>query len=85
MYGVIEAGWKTDGGYFIYTIEVPANTSATVYLPNATKDNVLENGNLISKVAEISQIEQKEGWLQFEVGSGRYQFAYPWQVSPEMQ
>ncbi len=32
-YGVIRSSWKREGGKFTLDIEIPANTTATVYLP----------------------------------------------------
>jgi len=78
IYGNIGASWKIENSQFTYTIDVPANTSATVYLPNALEDNVLESGRAIGKISEITLIEQNKGWLKFEAGSGHYQFVYPW-------
>ncbi len=37
MYGNIKSAWKIEGGNFIYEVEVPANTTATVILPNSEK------------------------------------------------
>ena len=34
MYGLIKSSWKIEGGKVITEIEVPVNTSATVYVPN---------------------------------------------------
>jgi len=33
MYGKIVSGWKVEGDEFIYEVEIPANTTATVILP----------------------------------------------------
>lgn len=37
MYGKIKSAWKTEGGNFVYDVEIPANTTATVILPNSEK------------------------------------------------
>jgi alpha-L-rhamnosidase len=37
MYGKIKSAWKIDGENFVYEVEIPANTSATVILPNSEK------------------------------------------------
>lgn len=39
-YGKIIAGWKKDGGKVIYTCELPVNTTATVTLPDGTKEEI---------------------------------------------
>ena len=42
-YGTIESNWKKEGGQFIWEITLPANTTATVYLPG--QDRPLEKGS----------------------------------------
>ena len=37
IYGLIKSAWKIEGDNFIYNVEIPANTTATVFLPNADK------------------------------------------------
>lgn len=37
MFGKIKSAWKIDGGNFLYEVEIPANTTATVILPNSEK------------------------------------------------
>lgn len=34
MHGLIESAWKIDGGKFGYAVKIPANTTATVHLPD---------------------------------------------------
>ena len=42
-YGTIESNWKKEGSQFIWEITLPANTTATVYLPG--QDRPLEKGS----------------------------------------
>ena len=37
----------------ILDVEIPVNTTATVYVPAASADAVLENGNVLSSLKEI--------------------------------
>lgn len=37
MYGKIKSAWKIKAGNFVYDVEVPANTTATVILPNSER------------------------------------------------
>jgi alpha-L-rhamnosidase len=37
MFGKIKSAWKIDGGNFMVEVEIPANTTATVILPNSEK------------------------------------------------
>jgi len=38
MYGKIKSAWKIDGENFMYEVEIPANTTATVILPGKKKE-----------------------------------------------
>ena len=33
-YGVIRSSWKRDGGKIVWEVDIPANTTAEVHLPN---------------------------------------------------
>ena len=72
MYGRIESCWKVEGDTCIYTFTVPANTSATLYLTAASKDDITENGKLFSSFDGVRYIGEGEGKQAFELQSGRY-------------
>lgn len=40
IYGRVTSGWKIENGKTVYTIEVPANTTADIVLPNGTAQTV---------------------------------------------
>jgi alpha-L-rhamnosidase len=44
MYGTIKSAWKIEGGKFIYDVEIPANTTATVNLPGSKESKELGSG-----------------------------------------
>lgn len=73
-YGVIRSSWKRDAGKFDLDIEVPANTSATVYVPAASADEVAEGGKPASASECVKFVGMKDGCAVFEVGSGQYAF-----------
>ncbi len=67
-YGLIKSEWKLVNGTFELKTEIPANTSATVYLPATSGSRITQNGkNIASK-------QLKEGKVLVEVGSGEYVF-----------
>jgi alpha-L-rhamnosidase len=47
MYGKIKSAWKIEDGEFIYEIEIPANTTATVILPGSKEKKELGSGKYI--------------------------------------
>src|SRR4029079_9600026 len=75
LYGKVASDWQLRDGQFTLTIEIPANTKATVRLPKAVLEKVTEGGRAITGA------RQDEKAVVVEVGSGRYVFAYPWQAS----
>lgn len=44
LYGVIRSNWKVENGKFELTVEIPANTTATVILPDGNKHTNVESG-----------------------------------------
>ncbi|MBT7465085.1 MAG: alpha-L-rhamnosidase, partial [Bacteroidetes bacterium] len=60
--GNIETKWKKENKTFEYTISIPANTSATVYLP----------GKLIKDHFDPGEYRFEEGHSIFELSSGKY-------------
>ena len=43
-YGKLTVQWKITSGKILMDVEVPANTTATIYLPTTNSKEVLENG-----------------------------------------
>ena len=79
MYGHVSSGWAIAGGKLTVTIEVPANTTATVRLPKAKLEEVSEGGKPLAGRADISHARQAGDAVVLDVGSGKYIFesAYP--------
>jgi alpha-L-rhamnosidase len=74
MYGLVAAGWEIREGKLTVEIAVPANTTATVRLPNAKLEEVSEGGKLLAGRADISRAQQAGDAVVLEVGSGKYVF-----------
>jgi alpha-L-rhamnosidase len=55
-------------------LEIPANTSAMVYLPAKKADNILEKNIPINKNSAIVFKGFENDRAIFEVGSGNYNF-----------
>ena len=78
VYGRVESGWKIEGGQLTLTVEVPANTTATVHVPGAKLEDLKESGKTIAGRPEFSRARQAGGATVVEVGSGNYVFACPY-------
>ena len=77
MYGKIKSAWILDKQQFELSVDIPANTTATIILPNAAGQEVRENGQLLNAVKGITAQETMGADIKLEVGSGQYQFSYP--------
>ncbi|MBC5787472.1 family 78 glycoside hydrolase catalytic domain [Clostridium facile] len=77
QYGLIESGWKLDGNDFTYNAIVPANTTATLYLPSDKATAIYESGKDVTKeaVEGIEYIGTENGKAIFELQSGSYSFS----------
>mgnify|MGYP000109065297 FL=1 len=71
MYGTIVSNWREQKGIFEYSVEIPANTKATVILPGAKLDEV-ESKTDLEDIAS-----QEHNKVKIELGSGKYAFSYP--------
>jgi len=58
-----------------WTVEIPANTTATVYIPTADAASITESGKPVAQVAGLTFVEQEGGYAVYKVPSGQYQFA----------
>ncbi len=65
-YGLIASEWHKDGNAFDWQIEIPANTTATVYVPAAGLDDV--------RVKGLKAVRFEDGRAIYEIGSGKYHF-----------
>jgi alpha-L-rhamnosidase len=79
MFGKVSSSWKIENSQYSLAVEIPVNTTATIILPNATLEKVLEGGKAVGKVKGITGSIQGEEGVTLNVGSGAYNFSYPWQ------
>lgn len=74
-YGKVSSEWKMENGNLVLNVEVPANTTATIFIPAKNQIGVIENGKALNEVKELTTIAFSDGYLQVNVGSGKYSFA----------
>jgi len=74
MYGQIVSDWKIENGTFEWRIEVPANTTASVYVSADDPASVLESGKPAKGAVGVEFLRIEDGRAVFGVGSGRYMF-----------
>jgi alpha-L-rhamnosidase len=75
--GRIASDWKAKDGHFDLTVTIPANTTATVYVPMANAAPIKEEGKPAADAAGVKFLRVEDGRSLFEVGSGTYHFTAP--------
>ncbi len=75
-YGKLVSSWKTEPGFSFLHIEIPANTTATVYIPTDIVDR-LKVDNLPIVDTNFKFGKKEPGYVVLmEVGSGVYDFGF---------
>jgi alpha-L-rhamnosidase len=74
IYGTIESHWRLLDGIFKLKVAVPANTTATVYIPAANPDDVIEGNRPVLNTESVRLLKMAESMAVFAVDSGCYQF-----------
>jgi alpha-L-rhamnosidase len=75
MYGPIASSWKREGGRFQLDVTIPANATATVYVPATSAEKVTESGQPAAKATGVRFVRMENGAAVYEVLSGAYSFA----------
>jgi len=73
-YGLIASNWEKHDGVFRWKVTIPANTTATVYVPAKSAENVTESGKPAAEIPGLKNVGAKDGYVLFEAGSGTYDF-----------
>jgi hypothetical protein len=73
-HGRIACEWEKAAGKFALHLEIPANTTATVFLPAHAPDGVKESGTRAAEAACVHFLRQEKDRAVYEIGSGIYQF-----------
>lgn len=77
IYGRIASDWQLRNGQLSWTVTVPANTMATVYVPAAEGAAVRESGRPAERAPGVTASRRAPGASVYEVGSGTYRFTVP--------
>jgi alpha-L-rhamnosidase len=75
MYGLVRSEWSLQNLTFDWQISVPANTTATVYVPAKEGSQVTENGLPVEKAPGVTFLRREIGFSVFAVDSGSYAFS----------
>ena len=72
--GKIVSDWRLEDGTFKLDVTIPANTTATVYVPAESAKSVTESGRPVTEAKGVRFLRIKQGTAVFAVGSGNYEF-----------
>ena len=75
MYGLIRSEWTLENNNFEWRVTIPANTTATVYVPAKDVSHVTENGHPVEKAQGITFLRTENGFAVFDVEAGSYSFS----------
>ncbi|MEE9432591.1 MAG: family 78 glycoside hydrolase catalytic domain [Melioribacteraceae bacterium] len=74
IYGEIKSSWKLDDKNFGWDVTIPANTTATIYVPTLNKEDVLEENKLAQSAEGIEVKGWEDNYAVFKIQSGSYSF-----------
>jgi alpha-L-rhamnosidase len=73
--GLVATGWILEGDTLKLDVTIPANTTATVYIPTSDPKSVMESGRPVSgKVEGLEYAGAEDGFAVLRAGSGNYRF-----------
>lgn len=72
--GRIVSAWSVEGNRFELGIDIPPNTTATVYVPTEGGTGISEGGKPVEQAEGVEILRMGEGEGVLAVGSGRYEF-----------
>ena len=73
-YGRIVSEWRVEEGVTRYHFVVPANTTATLYLPAAPGATIRESGRPVARSEGITELGREGNRVRYWLQSGTYRF-----------
>jgi alpha-L-rhamnosidase len=74
MYGTIRSGWKIQGDEFTLDVTIPANTTATIYVPSDKERFITEGPDYIHTGDHVRFLRLEDEYVVFAAESGTYEF-----------
>lgn len=73
-YGRMLSNWSRDGRRAAFEIGVPPNTTARIFLPASSIDDIRENGQPVTQTPGVKHLGTEDGTQILAVESGHYNF-----------
>jgi alpha-L-rhamnosidase len=74
-YGKLSSHWRSENDSLLLDVEIPANTTSTVYIPAPDGGMITESGNPLGSLKDIEVTGVGKGFLILKLGSGTYHFS----------
>ena len=74
-YGKTSSSWKVNNDRVYMDVDIPANTTATIFVPASQAADITESGKKLAAVRDIKVDGVEGGYVQLNVGSGQYHFS----------
>jgi alpha-L-rhamnosidase len=72
LYGTIKSSWKRDGDTVTMTVSIPANSTATIYVPATDVKQVTVNGKTANAAQYVKVLQAEDRQVLLQVESGNY-------------
>ncbi len=73
-YGMIRSEWKKENNVMEMKVVIPANTTATIYLPTLNRSSITVDGKPVDNQKDIHYVNSDNGKSLYRIGSGSYNF-----------
>lgn len=73
--GTIRSDWKVENGVFYLDVTIPANTTASVYIPTSQPESISESGMSLVGNPDVNIVRAAPGAVILSIRSGSYRFA----------
>ncbi len=73
-YGEIKSGWKITSNQLVMDVEIPANTTATIYIPATNIDRITESKQGLMNRKDMTVVGQQGDYVIVILGSGKYSY-----------
>ena len=74
--GPIGSEWRVEGNATVWSVVIPANSTADLFLPVTRVDRITEGGKPLAEVTGIGNIRVEADHAVLEAASGSYQFRW---------
>ncbi|MEK7780592.1 MAG: alpha-L-rhamnosidase C-terminal domain-containing protein, partial [Verrucomicrobiota bacterium] len=72
--GKISTEWRRDAGKFTLNVTIPANTTATIFLPAKSADAISESGKTLAQTDGVTFLRQENDRIVLAIESGAFRF-----------